>query len=537
MKSKKLACFLSLTMLVSLLAGCGSESGDSESSQNSGSASTPPSENTESSANSEEESEEPVEITWLGYYTSDVTISENTWGQKLLEDKFNVKITPVTDVSGQNIDTYVASGDILNVTCYPLYLHSDVAYMYDQGLIREIPEEWLYEYYPTGMARYEEVMGKEYFENGYHRQNGKVLYTPFNVCWNEGETVFLYRKDWLDALNLKEPATLDELHDMLYAFTYNDPDGNGVKDTYGISCVYSWRPFWPVFSIFGGEPMGFKLQEDGSVIFQGATENYKQALTIIKEWYDEGIIDPEGITDGRSEQRTKWSNGTLGAMCDNISWTMDYRGSSSVINMVEDVYGKNTVALLHPITTEYGDGKSYACNTFPYVSGNNAMVFTSSATDEQVIAVLKMLEGIASDDELNIALNYGEEGVDYDWQGDMLVVKENTTVENWAARGISSYFAAAAVSDAVITAPFTERDKERLAITTSWPEIYRSNNFPTPSSEVYNLYGPEISKVVEEYYYSVLLGTDSLDAWDAYVKRLEDAGLPAVLEEYETLLK
>lgn len=42
MKSKKLACFLSLTMLVSLLAGCGSESGDSESSQNSGSASTPP---------------------------------------------------------------------------------------------------------------------------------------------------------------------------------------------------------------------------------------------------------------------------------------------------------------------------------------------------------------------------------------------------------------------------------------------------------------------------------------------------------------
>ncbi len=25
------------------------------------------------------------------------------------------------------------------------------------------------------------------------------------------------------------------MHDVLYAFTFNDPDGNGVKDTYGFS--------------------------------------------------------------------------------------------------------------------------------------------------------------------------------------------------------------------------------------------------------------------------------------------------------------
>ena len=48
---------------------------------------------------------------------------------------------------------------------------------------------------------------------------------------NEG---LLVRKDWLDKLGLAAPTTLDELYDVLYAFTYNDPDGNGKNDTYGL---------------------------------------------------------------------------------------------------------------------------------------------------------------------------------------------------------------------------------------------------------------------------------------------------------------
>ena len=45
----------------------------------------------------------------------------------------------------------------------------------------------------------------------------------------------IYRKDWADKLGLKAPANLDELFAMAKAFTENDPDGNGKKDTIGLN--------------------------------------------------------------------------------------------------------------------------------------------------------------------------------------------------------------------------------------------------------------------------------------------------------------
>ena len=44
-----------------------------------------------------------------------------------------------------------------------------------------------------------------------------------------------YRQDWADAVGItEEPKTIDDVYDMLYKFTYDDPDGNGKNDTYGM---------------------------------------------------------------------------------------------------------------------------------------------------------------------------------------------------------------------------------------------------------------------------------------------------------------
>ncbi|MFD0717029.1 hypothetical protein [Paenibacillus sp. GCM10027626] len=42
------------------------------------------------------------------------------------------------------------------------------------------------------------------------------------------------RKDWLDNVGIdKLPETLDEYHEVLRRFTFNDPDQNGKNDMYG----------------------------------------------------------------------------------------------------------------------------------------------------------------------------------------------------------------------------------------------------------------------------------------------------------------
>jgi len=488
--------------------------------------------------------EEKIEIKWLGYYTSNIPVSEDTYAEKLLEERFGVEITPVTGVTSENMDTFIASGDILDVTCYASYLDNNFTYMYDQAMIREFPEEWLWEYYPTGMKIYSDYLGADFFEKGYHLVDGKCLVTPFTTTTKTSEYTVIYRKDWLENLGMTEPTTLDEFHDMLYAFTYNDPDGNGVDDTYGIDAIWAWTGVWPVYGAFGfinSSGSGhYDLHDDGTVTYTTVQEEYKQALAIIEQWYQEGIIDPECITDDRSAVRTKWANGSVGAMVDTQTWWYSNRGSSSIIALAEDVFGEGTVDVLGPLTTTYGDGVVHTGAGFPGVHANRALAFSDNATDEQIIAVLKILEGMASDHQLQMNINFGEEGVDYIMTEDgQLQVQPHVSVEYMASKGISDTFYGYGATDPYMaTVTFSARDKANIEKAMSWPmDLYSGNNFPSVTNEAYNQYGEEVKKLEKEFYHNVLLGTVDLEAeWDNYVANMYKAGLDKIIPEYEALL-
>ena len=210
MKKRLLSLTLSLVVATSMLAGCGQgadggsgssgkeeeqteagASGDAQESSASPEEDAPGASISEAEDASETEDtpgEEKQEITWLGYYTSNITVTENSWAEQLLEDTFNVEINPITDVTAENIEMYVASGDIADVTCFSYWFNLDKNYLYDQGMIREIPEEWLWEYYPTGMKIYSEWLGEDFFQNGGHLIDGKCLYTPYV----EGKTISIW---------------------------------------------------------------------------------------------------------------------------------------------------------------------------------------------------------------------------------------------------------------------------------------------------------------------------------------------------------
>ena len=44
----------------------------------------------------------------------------------------------------------------------------------------------------------------------------------------------VYREDWLEKVGLQVPTNLDEFEEVLRAFTFDDPDGNGKDDTWGL---------------------------------------------------------------------------------------------------------------------------------------------------------------------------------------------------------------------------------------------------------------------------------------------------------------
>ncbi|MBQ8087518.1 MAG: extracellular solute-binding protein [Clostridia bacterium] len=125
------------------------------------------------------------------------------------------------------------------------------------------------------------------------------------------------RTDWLEKLGLEVPTTLDEFTEVMRAFTKNDPDGNGVDDTYGFSGAQTYYSLTPFFGAFGARPdQAYFLSEDGEkVVTNVISDDYKAALAYIRDIYAEGLIDPEVFTATYQQTQEKVVRGEFGYWC------------------------------------------------------------------------------------------------------------------------------------------------------------------------------------------------------------------------------
>lgn len=137
-----------------------------------------------------------------------------------------------------------------------------------------------------------DFQGKEDFERGFIGGKQYAIGRDANLPFN----TFLIRKDWLDKLGLKAPGTLEEFKAVAKAFTEQDPDGNGKKDTIGLT-GFELDTFAPLFGSFGvGSPGNHYLKNDKltDAMFDPLM---KDALTYIKDLMDSGGVDMEYITN------------------------------------------------------------------------------------------------------------------------------------------------------------------------------------------------------------------------------------------------
>lgn len=111
----------------------------------------------------------------------------------------------------------------------------------------------------------------------------------------------LLRKDWLDAVGLKEPTTIDEWYTVLKAFKEGDPNGNGQADEIPFSPRYSWGGIAEVFGHamglhLAGYCRGFYIGENGSVQYGWLDPRAEELVVRMNKWYEEGLIDAEFMT-------------------------------------------------------------------------------------------------------------------------------------------------------------------------------------------------------------------------------------------------
>lgn len=180
-----------------------------------------------------------------------------------------------------------ASGEIPDV----MDIRTDqLSRWYEQGVLAEIPMDLLEENAPLS---YEANLEEEpnFLRPG--MIDGKLYSLQEVPPTDIRYPAAVWRGDWLEALGIDSiPETLDEFEDAVYAIALQDPDGNGEKDTYGISNM----GMQSVYGAFGLAHDKWFQDGEGGLVHGAVHPDMRRALETLARWYADGVIDPEFIT-------------------------------------------------------------------------------------------------------------------------------------------------------------------------------------------------------------------------------------------------
>ena len=148
--------------------------------------------------------------------------------------------------------------------------------------------------------------------DAYKLKDGHIYGVP---TYNGGGCVTYIRKDWLDNLGLSVPTTWDEYYNVLKAFTYDDPDGNGVDDTMGLTLPFQTKWEFDYYNRFIMQGAMFGFQEKNGKWVDGFLEpEMVGALERFQKLYSEKLLDNEFFTNKTSTARSKIYEGQAGVM-------------------------------------------------------------------------------------------------------------------------------------------------------------------------------------------------------------------------------
>ncbi len=96
------------------------------------------------------------------------------------------------------------------------------------------------------------------------------------------------RGDWLEELGLEMPTTYDDLYEVLKAFNSH----NGSVMVFSAAA----DEYLPGYGISDN----FYLDDDGKVAYGAMTDTYREYLTMLNKWYEEGLIYQDFFAETKS---------------------------------------------------------------------------------------------------------------------------------------------------------------------------------------------------------------------------------------------
>jgi putative aldouronate transport system substrate-binding protein len=247
--------------------------------------------------------------------------------------------------------------------------------------------------------------------------NGKILAIVKEP--NPTASNFWVRKDWLDKLKLGVPQTPEELLQAAIAFREQDPDGNGQKDTYGVSGIGGAGVvgnFQGIFSAYGSTGLWNTFSiEDGKLVNGLYDPRSVEALDFVKKFFDAGVVDPDLLVNKNFDRIYQ---GFAGIVFTDWSQMAKDDKIASIKAANPNAEWVQLSALTGPAGTKFA-GNVDIGRTSGYVTLPKAL----EKKPEQLEAVLSAINYIGSEEGLKL-VQYGLEGTHYNLEGDHVVATE-----------------------------------------------------------------------------------------------------------------
>lgn len=363
-------------------------------------------------------------ITWLGpsWYAG---AKEGTWVERFSEKTFNIEIKPLFldgNASLTRRPLMYSGGEIPDVAYEnnPITLQRYAR----QGFYCEVPRSLIKKYAPTYVKYMSEYTPAAWL---YSCWNGKNFGVPTQWLWGRYSSCPLWRKDWLEKVGIhKMPETLDEVHDALWKFRHNDPDGNGKEDTYGTTVdMKAWfMTFGDIYGAYGLMPYDWSLDNNGQPVYDGIRPEMKEPLALLQQWFKEKLIDPDFVMDTENSTVTqKLINGKIGYIG---HWGSGYDWTDLIDPTTTDNASRNSFKAMNPHGVLYPGplprGPHGQRGFRVWGGGGEIVCFGPDVAKhpEKLIRVLTMMEAETKDYELGMLATAGPRGMFWDFKNPKL---------------------------------------------------------------------------------------------------------------------
>ena len=148
------------------------------------------------------------------------------------------------------------------------------------------------------------------------------------------------RQDWLDQLGLEVPKTVDELGEVAQKFkdaglspdySIAGIDNGGRTYSNFLNSSNNGYGFDAVYQAFNATPGYFLKNDSGELYWGTTTDEMKEALTTLHDWYEKGLINPEVGTTTNGDNANNVKNGTCGIFM-GPWWSLGYGNPDSFRN-------------------------------------------------------------------------------------------------------------------------------------------------------------------------------------------------------------